>query len=237
MTDMDNQNQGAGANQQEGENHSSVDTNAEVLQSLEKLGTRLDQIEGQQRALQGDKDKGVHGLQKEVQEMRGEFSNILEYGKRYSDPVEAERNYRIDQFLQTSGNQGANVQDDNALRSGQAPTGEAPATVDPKVLQQYGIDPQGTEYLEQVKAGKTGLEIPLAIVAARQTGQLKEGAASGVSGGVGGNTGNVETQKAVLQSEYNAELDALQKASGGTLTPQQLYGVQEKYQEKGLDFW
>jgi hypothetical protein len=237
MTDMDGTTN-LDANQGENQNHSDGSADADLQSTLKALNERLSQLEGQQRALQSGKDRGIAGLQDEVHKMQTNFAEILEYGKRYSDPTEAERNYRIDQFLKT-------------VVAGQAQaTGEAPpsgtayqqagnANVDPGVLANYGVDPQSPEYLAQIKAGKSSFEASLAVLAGKAGTGPQEGVASGASGGAGtgstaGGSGN-ERNQAMLLAQYREEVDKVSKDNGGYLSPRQLYFIQEKYVTNGLD--
>ena len=241
MTDMDAAGTNLEANQGNPQQHSdgSADANLQsTLKALEALNKRLDQIEGQQRALQSGKDRGIAGLQNEVHKMQDDFASILEYGKRYSDPVEAERNYRMDKFLQTADpRQQANQTDQRD--DGLAAQNQANANVDPSVLANYGVDPQSPEYLAQIKAGKSSFEAALAVASgkAQAMGQHGEGIASGAAGGTGtGSPANgQERNQTMLKSQYDKEVEDAAKAAGGYLSPRQLYFIQEKYVTNGLN--
>lgn len=236
MTDMEGNPQNLEANQGPSDNLSADGTDAELLKTLNNINDRLAQLEGQQRALQSGKDRGIAGLQNEVGKIKNDFGKILEYGEKYSDPAEAERNYLIDSFLQTQVNNLANQQD-NPAQAGQANQPNATAPVDPGLLQKYDVNPQSAEYLQHVANGMSSFEATLAIVASRQeAGQ--EGLASGVSGGAGSASpaNSQERNQTMLKHQYDEEVNALAQANGGYLSPRQLYFVQEKFvNEHGLD--
>jgi hypothetical protein len=237
MTDMDG-NQTLDANQGNEGDHSADSTDAELLKTLDAINSRLSNLEGQQRALQSGKDRGIAGLQNEVQNIKTNFGEILEYGKRYSDPAEAERNWQIDQFL-TKANENANGLQGNQSGEGSANQQPNTANVNPDVLQQYGIDPQSPEYLAQIKSGKSSFEASLAVLASKQaTGEQGEGLASGASGGTGQSaslSGN-KAQQAALKAQYDEEVQKTADGAGGYLSPRQLYFIQEKYvNQHGLD--
>lgn len=238
MTDMDG-NPNLDANQGADQSHSADGADTDLLSTLNAINERLAQLEGQQRALQSGKDRGIAGLQNQVQKIESNFAEILEYGNRYSDPAEAERNWKIDQFFRSQTQQSADQNQGEQFNQGQATQGQNNVNVDSDVLKQYGVDPQSPEYLEQIKQGKSSFEASLAVLAGKAgTGLQGEGVASGVSGGAGpaqSASGN-ERQQTALKAQYDAEIQQLADQNGGYLSPRQLYFVQEKYVNKhGLD--
>jgi hypothetical protein len=201
------------------------------------LNERLDNVEAQQRGKQSDTDRGYNNLKKQLDEQAGEFAKILEYGAKYDDPVDAERNYKMDQMLGyfDSLTQGTDslAQISAQQKGGSAGQSSDAGNVDPEVLKRYGVDPQSPEYLAQVEQGKVGLEAALEIVAARQAGGAGD-SATGASGGSGGGSASTATQQQVLRDQYNAELDEAAKLTHGVLKPQALYQIQVKYAGLGL---
>ena len=149
--------------------------------------------------------------------------------------MEAERNWFVDQQIvaakqvqKLTGNE-ANVQQNDPLAGQSSDAG----VVDPELLKTLNVDPQSAEYLTQVSLGKVGSDAALAVLAARNTQQNPEGAATGASGG-SGTGGPSETQQQVLRDQYNLALDTAQKESGGVLQPIRLYQIQEEFSKKGL---
>jgi hypothetical protein len=235
MTDMDSGLDGSAKDGQGDQHNSSVNTETEMPSWAAEIVENQKKLDAQVRSLQSGKDKGIANLQKELKETQGAFEEVFALGQKYDDPVEAKRNWWIDQQMraQTQGADflGAASSQQNVDLAGQ---GSTAGNVDTELLKQYGIDPQSAEYAEQVKAGKVGLEAALAIMAARQIQQVG-GAATGASGGGTGTSQSVATAQQVLRDQYNEELDNAQKASGGVLPALQLYKIQEKYHKLGLE--
>lgn len=229
MTDMDG-NRNLDANQGEGQTHSDGSADADLLSTLNAINARLANLEGQQRALQSGKDRGIAGLQDQVHRMKSDFAEILEYGKRYADPTEAERNYKIDQFLSQT-QAGASQNQGEQFSQGQATQGANNASIDPSILQSYGIDPRSPEYIAELQAGKSSFEATLAVMAKRAGAGAQEGVASGASGGAGAGMpqSNQERNQTAIKAQYDAEVDKMAEANGGYLSPRQLYFIQEKY--------
>ena len=223
-----------GANQTLENQNSASSTETEMPQWAIDLNKNVDELTGHVRSLQGDKDKGIANVQKQLDSQADTFAQALEYGKKYEDPVEARRNWFVDQQIaqqtQTppAGSDGA--QENNPL-AGQSSDA---VIVDPDLLKTLDVDPTSAEYLNQVSLGKVGYEAAMSVLAARNTQQNPDGSSTGVSGGTG-TSGPSETQQQVLRDQYNQELDATQKASGGVLQPLALYQIQEKYSKQGLE--
>jgi hypothetical protein len=227
MSDTDS-NLNPGANQEGGAAGSSVNIEAETLK---KLLSRLDTLESQQKALQGDKDRGVHKVTKNQEELKKEFVKVRSYLETFKDPADAEWRYTVDQQLAR--------REEQIGEPGNTPGENAPAKqnlqaveVDIEMLRKYGVDPQGPEYLEQVKGGLVGVEAALAVLAGKPAPSPKPNQATGASGGTGG-SGAPETAQQVLQAQYVSALDKAQ-AEQGFLTPMRLHQVQEEYRKKGL---
>lgn len=224
-----------GANQNLTDQNSNDGTETEIPQWAIDLQKNVGELTGHVRTLQSGKDKGITNIQKQLDNQSDVFAQALEYGQKYSDPAEAERNWFIDQQIAQAksgqeiapGSVGAQQNDTLAGASSGA------VNVDPELLKQLDIDPTSPEYLAQVSAGKVGNEAALAVLAARNT-QTIEGAATGASGG-SGTGGAGETAQQVLRDQYNTALDEAQKASGGVLQPLQLYQIQEQFTKKGLE--
>lgn len=234
MTDKDGATN-LGANQDLTAANSNDSTETEIPQWAIELQKNVGELTGHVRTLQSGKDKGITNIQKQLDNQSDVFAQALEYGQKYSDPAEAERNWFIDQQIaQAKSGQGtapgsAGAQQNQTL-AGASSDAEI---VDPELLKTYGVDPTSAEYLDQVSKGKVGFEAALAIVTARNT-QTIEGAATGASGG-SGTAGAGETAQQVLRDQYNQALDEAQKVSGGVLQPLQLYNIQEEYVKKGLE--
>ena len=225
---------GSGATGEQNQNQqSATNTETEMPEWAKKLDAKVEEALGQARAAQSGKDQlqaGQANLQNQLDEAQSTFAEAAQYLGQYQDPVEAERNWFIDQQMKQSrlGTQeGDALAQQNQVLAGQESDAGA---VD---LKQYGVDPQSPEYLEQVRLGKVGFEAALATLAAQQT-QNVEGNATGASGGAGGSSASTTTQQQVLRDQYNVELDEAQKLSQGVLRPNDLFRIQTKYAQLGL---
>lgn len=190
------------------------------------------EIAGQQRALQGNKDKRFDQIQNELAEAQSTFEQAFGYAKKFQDPQEAERAWFIDQQIAASKRQGTPGSESQGFPGGTEDQA-IPGNVDPSLLQAYGVDPASAEYLNYIRQGKSGIEAALAIVSKREA-RNPEGSATGASGGAGGTTTSQTTQQQVLKDQYIAELDAAAKLTNGVLKPNDLYRIQVKYAGLGL---
>jgi hypothetical protein len=232
MTDTDSTFSSPAEGNQNGEQNSNVNSTDATLQStLEALNKRLDAIEAHQKTAQSGKDRGINAVQKEQQALKAEFAEVKTYLDKYPDPADAERFYNMDQFL-ANAQQGA-PQVQNQGMEADPVAGQAANASDEtaKFLDQLGVDQTSADYLANLQRGMTSEQAALAVLA-QGSGNSQEGSASGVSGGQG--SGNVSTQQEVLQSQYNQELDTLQKQNGGYLSPEMLYTTKEKFAKMGL---
>jgi hypothetical protein len=231
MTDLVEGNQGNLPGSQGGSQSNSADP--EVPQWAKDLQAQVAEIAGQQRALQSGKDKRFQQLESQVAEAQSTFSQAFEYAQKFQDPQEAERAWFIDQQISAQRQGLAQAQDGQTAQFAGNEQAVVPGDVDPSLLQSYGVDPTSAEYLNHIRAGKSGLEAALAIVAKRNAAN-PEGSATGVSGGQGGQTTSQTTQQAVLQEQYEAELTEAAKMTHGVLKPNDLYRIQVKYAGLGL---
>ena len=214
-------------------NQSATNAETEMPEWAKTLNAKVDEALGQARAAQSGKDQlqaGQANLQNQLDEAQSTFAEAAQYLGEYANPVEAERNWFIDQQMKQS--RSVNQENNPNAQQNQNLAGEGSdaGAVD---LKQYGVDPQSAEYLAQVKQGKVGLEAALATLAAQQT-QNAEGDATGASGGAGGSTTSTTTQQQVLLDQYNAELDEAVKLTQGVLKPNDLFRIQTKYAQLGL---
>jgi hypothetical protein len=232
MTELVEGNQGNQPGSQGGSQSNSADP--EMPQWAKDLQSQVAEIAGQQRALQSGKDRRFERLENQVAEAQSTFAQAFEYAQSFQDPKEAERAWFIDQQIAAQ-QQGYREQAQAGQNYGPAgnETEVVPGDVDPSLLQSYGVDPTSAEYLNHIRAGKSGMEAALAIVAKRNAGN-PEGSATGASGGTGGTTTSQTTQQAVLKEQYEAELDQAAKLTHGVLKPNDLYRIQVKYAGLGL---
>lgn len=231
MTDLVEGNQGNLPGSQGGSQSNSADP--EMPQWAKDLQSQVAEIAGQTRALQSGKDRRFQQLENQVAEAQSTFSQAFEYAQTFQDPKEAERAWYIDQQIaaQRQGLQQASGDKSQFPAGNEGPA--IPGDVDPSLLQSYGVDPTSAEYLNHIRAGKSGMEAALEIVAKRNAA-ADPGDATGVSGGTGGQTTSQTTQQAVLQEQYEAELDQAAKITNGVLKPGDLYRIQVKYAGLGL---
>ena len=234
MTDKDGD-KNLGANQGLNDANSNDSTETEMPQWAIDLQKGVQELTGHVRTLQSGKDKGITNIQKQLDNQTDVFAQALEYGQKYSDPAEAERNWFIDQQIAQAKQGEGTAPGSESAQQNQALAGvnSDAGLVDPDLLKQLDIDPTSAEYLNQVSLGKVGNEAALAVLAARNT-QTIEGAATGASGG-SGTGGAGETAQQVLRDQYNLALDEAQKASGGVLQPLKLYQIQEQFTKQGLE--
>ena len=226
MADMDSD-LGDGANQKPGDSDgSNVNTESEIVQ---KLLSRLDVVEQQYKALQGDKDRGVSKALKGQEELSGQFAEIKELIEKYPD--DAEWRFKVNRLLESE--VPLVEPDDASKKKGLADPKPKTDEVDPKLLEKYGVNPQSPEYLAQVKAGLSGYEAVMAVMSGTKPPEPKEGDATGASGGAGG-AGSVATAQAVLKDQYNQALDKAQEEYG-YLTPDQLQSIETDFRKKGLE--
>jgi hypothetical protein len=217
---------GDGANQKPGDSDgSNVNTESEIVQ---KLLSRLDVVEQQQKALQGDKDRGVNEVRKDQKELTGQFAEIKELIEKYPD--DAEWRFQVNRLLELQ--EPPKEPDDASKKKGLADPESKTDEVDPKLLEKYKINPQSPEYLAQVKAGLTGIEAVLATAVGAKPPEPKEGDATGASGGAGGAA--VQAAQAVLKDQYTKALDEAQKEFG-FLSPSQLQIIDDEFAKKGLE--
>lgn len=224
------------ANQGLENQNSDGSTETEMPQWAIDMQKGVEELTGHVRNLQSGKDKGINNIQKQVDSQSDTFAQALEIAKKYDDPAEAQRVWWIEQQMkaeqqaQNLGGDNANAQQNQSL-AGQSSDAEL---VDPELLKTLDVDPASAEYLNQVSLGKVGNEAALAVLAARNTQQQQEGAATGASGGTG-SSGTTQPAQQVLRDQYNEALDKAQKEAGGVLLPLALYGIQEEFTKKGLE--
>ena len=215
---------GDGANQNQGDSDGS-NVNAELETLLKGFGERLDVMESQQKALQGDKDRGVNKALKDTQELKEGFAEFKEYTEKYGDDAESrfEQDLAIQRLSKLA----------DTLEAAQQETDKASQALDadkvsPELLEKHGIDPQSPEYLAQVKAGLTGLDLALAVASGAKPLERKEGDATGASGGAGG-SGTTSAAQQNLQAQFDKELD-----KQDFWTPIALHNLEEEYRKKGM---
>ena len=225
MADMDSD-PNLDANPNEGDKQgSSINTESETVQ---QLLSRLDVVEQQQKALQGDKDRGVNEVRRDQKELGGQFAEIKELLEKYPD--DAEWRFKVNRLLESE--VPLVEPDDASKKKGLADPKPKTDEVDPKLLEKYGVNPQSPEYLAQVKAGLSGYEAVMAVMSGTKPPEPKEGDATGASGGAGG-AGGVSTAQAVLKDQYTQALDKAQEEFG-FLSPSQLQIIDDEFAKKGL---
>jgi hypothetical protein len=231
MSDTDS-NLGFGADQNtDGEQSSNVNSTEETLQAMLK---RLETLEAHQKTAQSNKDRGINQVQKEQQQLKGEFTEMKAYLDRYPDPADAERNWQMDKFLQANAQQGPPQNVDQGFEQNATAGASETSQQVTELLGKLGVDQNSPEFLANLGRGLSVEQAALATLATSQSSVQQDGVASGVSGGQGGGS-NVQTTQEVLRAQYTQELDTLQKQAGGTLSPDMLYATQEKFARLGLE--
>lgn len=231
MSDMD----GASANDanvQDGQQHSSVNAETEELKSI------ILDLQGQVRALQGNKDRGTHQTKKELDRLTkrvNEFTEMQTYLEKYENPSEAARQMELDRMIR----EGKGLQEDiasGADDAGLADLQKSQAKADEELFELLGVDASSPEYTKAISQGLSPLEAAKAVAKANRTGsQIGEGEATGITGGMGGSTGISGSQKQILQSQYEAELEENKDVLQGN--PWHVELLKRKYREKGLEIW
>jgi hypothetical protein len=224
MTDMDSGlTQGANPTG-DASNGSSIVLDSEGLSALLK---RLDVVEQQSRAQQGDKDRGVNEVRKEIPAIKEDLATFRKYLETYGD--EAEWRYNVDtqlQRLQAGGSSSGDSSGTDALAGQQVPADNKRA----ELFQSLGVDVQSVEYLAEIGKGNSSEQAALNVLAAKQAAlaQGDPSYASGVSGG--GGTGSLSaTAQEVLRQQREKELD-----TKTFWTPWELQQLNAKYQKLGL---
>ena len=222
---------GGGANQNPGDEQNSEITKTldTLLAGFKVIEERFDAVESQQKALQGNKDRGVNQALEETKKLKEGFAEFREYSEKYGD--DAERRFEQDLTLQRLSELADNLEAVQK-KSAEAEQAANADVVDPELLKKYGIDPQSAEYFAQVKGGLTGLDAALAVAKGSKPPVQNEGEATGASGGAGG-AGTTQTAQAILKADYTKALDDAAKEAG-FLTPLQFQNIEDEYVKKGL---
>ncbi len=222
---------GGGANQNPGDEQNSEITKTldTLLAGFKGIEERFVAVEAQQKALQGDKDRGVNQAIEDSKEAKEGFAEFREYTKKYGD--DAEQRFEQDQTLKRLAEL-ADTLEAAQKKSAEAEQAANADVVDPELLKKYGIDLQSPEYLAQAKGGLTGLDAVLATAKGSKPPEPNEGEATGASGGAGG-SGTTQTAQAILKSDFNKALDDAAKETGH-LTPRALQAIEDEYTKKGL---
>ena len=201
--------------------------------TLKELLNRLSVLEAHQKTAQSEKDRGVNAVRQDNEQLRSEFADIKSYLDKYPDPADAERMFQVDQMLKANATQEGTDNQGTGSQSNPQAEGQAGGAEQVKgILDKLGVDQTSADYLALIGAGQTAEQAALTLLA-KDVGGTQEGNASGVSGGSSGS--NVSPQQDVLKSQYDQELDTLQKANGGYITPDMLYRTKEKYTKLGLE--
>ncbi len=224
---------GGGANQNPGDEQNSEITKTldTLLAGFKVIEERFDAVESQQKALQGNKDRGVNQALEETKKLKEGFAEFREYSEKYGD--DAERRFEQDLTLQRLSELADNLEAVQK-KSAEAEQAANADVVDPELLKKYGIDPQSAEYLAQVKGGLTGLDAALAVAKGSKPPVQNESDATGASGGAGG-SGTTQTAQAILKADYTKALDDAAEETGH-LSPMVLQEIEDKYVKRGLLF-
>lgn len=234
MGDMDGGQLGAANAKTGDEQHSSVNADAKQLEELKQLVTDLS---GQVKALQGNKDRGVHKTQKQVDALTNQIAQLTEaqtYLEKFGDPTEAARQQLLDrmiregQDLSGSGGLGAD-------EAGEANLNSAQAEADKELFELLGVDAAGEDYLKAVDSGLKPLEAAKLVAKANQAAQnVDPNQALGITGGIG-STPAGSNQAQILNQQYEAELEERKAEIQGN--PWEVEQIKRKYREKGLEIW
>lgn len=231
MSDMDGALKGD-ANAEGGQQHSSVNAETEELKKM------VVELQGQVRALQGNKDRTNVQNKKEIDQLNkriGEFTEMQQYLEKYGDPSEAARQMELDRMIREGKGLGeSNVS--GADEAGVASLQKSQATADEELFELLGVDATSPEYAKAIAQGLSTIEAAKAVARAnRAAGAIREGEAAGISIGGGGSTGISGSQEQILQSQYEAELEERKAELQGN--PWNIELLKRKYREKGLNIW
>ena len=225
MTDMDSGLPGDANRPESDSNGSAIVLDKEGVSALLQ---RLAIVEQQNKALQGDKDRGVNEVRKDTALIKEDLATFREYITAYGD--EAEWRYNVDvqlQRLQAGGSTPSGGSSGTDALAGQSVSAEDKSS---ELFKSLGVDVQSTEYLAEIGKGNSSQQAALNVLAARQAA-LKPGDpnyASGISGS--GGTGSISaTAQEVLRLDREKELD-----TKTFWTPWELQQLNVKYQKLGL---
>jgi hypothetical protein len=227
--------QSGDANAEGGQQHSSVNA---VEQQLSELAKLVGDLSGQVKALQGGKDRGVHNTQKQVDALQNQIKELTEaqeYLAKYEDPAEAARQQMLDRMIR-QGSVDSQTGSQGADKTGSANLEQTQSDADKELFELLGVDAAGEDYIKAVSSGLSPLEAAKTVAKANQVAQQQDpNAALGIGGGGGGATGITGSQKQILQSQFEAEMEEKKDELQGN--PWFIEEVKRKYREKGLDVW
>lgn len=234
MSNMEGASEGT-ANPEDGQQLSSVSADGKQLSELTDL---VKDLSGQVKALQGNKDRGVHNAQNQVDALQAQIEELTEaqeYLKKYDDPAEAARQQMLDRMIRQGGST-KETGSQGGQDAGQADLQNAQADADKELAELLGVDMAGPEYAKAIDQGLSSLEATKAVAKANQTGQqIGDGEALGIGGGNSGATGITGNQAQILQTQFDAEIEEQKNALQGN--PWMVEELKRKYREKGLEVW
>lgn len=202
-----------------------------------ELKEMIVELQGQVRALQGNKDRGLHQTKAQVDALNkkiDEFTTMQQYLEKYNDPAEAARQQMLDSMIRQGG--APEVPAGGVDDAGLADLQKSQDDVDAELLELLGVDGTSQDYLKAINAGMSPLEAAKAVAKAGKVSQgIQPGEAAGITGGLGGATGLTGNQQQVLQQQYEAELEENKELLQGN--PWNVELLKRKYREKGLQIW
>lgn len=124
------------------------------------LAKQIEELTAQVRALQGDKDRGVHKLTQQVSDLSSRLTDYETYRSRGLSPDEAQRQMRIDQLLQTQEPAPVPQSAPPVPAPGQpSAQNQAGTKVDVgRFLEAMNLDPNGPEAVMLYREGRTSPE-------------------------------------------------------------------------------
>lgn len=228
MSDMDGASMND-ANVQGGQQHSSVNAETEELKRM------LVELQGQVRALQGNKDRSVNQTKKDINQLQNEFAKVQAYIEKYGDPVEAQRQFDLDEMIRQA-KEFSEAPGSGGTGKGVAADKQAQEQADKELLELLGVDGKSPEYLKAIGEGLSPYEAAKAVAKAKSNASgVRDGQAIGLTGSGGGSTGVTGTQEQILQSQYEAELKANPQMYQGN--PWNIEQLKRAYRAKGLNIW
>lgn len=177
-----------------GDSKSSSDSAAQLQATLEKLNSRLEEVDKRTRTLQSDKDRGISKTQKEIEELKQKFAQIDNLKKRGLTEDEAFEELQLREAItqirqqQLVANQG--LSDEGTGTTNTLSVEKA------KTLQQYGLSENDLDVAAEFSSKEfyTPLELENAAlrIAFKRTQKPAPDAAAATSpaGGGGMGTGN-----------------------------------------------
>ena len=131
-------------------------TSSQATPTIESLQKQIDELKGQLRGTQSEKDKGIYKLEKKVDEAIARYE---EYRKEMT-PAKARRELQLDALLERE-SEGEPVRASSQPAQGSAPAGPTKVEVE-AVLKAFGLDASDPQVLDVMR---NTTDLPSATVA------------------------------------------------------------------------